>query len=52
MNCYECGHRRHQMWMVGDRYICEGCAEKIRDVAELSASLNMPIYDLVAAVIK
>lgn len=51
MNCYECGHQRARMWVVGDRYVCDNCAEKIRDVAELSAALGMSMYDLVAAVI-
>ena len=52
MTCYECGRSRHQMWVVGDRYICEPCAEKIRDVIELAASLQLSVYDLAAAVIK
>lgn len=51
MSCYECGHSRHKMWVVGDRYVCDDCAERIRDCAELAASLNLSMYDLVAAVI-
>jgi len=50
MSCYECGHSRHKMWVVGDRYVCDDCAERIRDVAEPAASLNLSMYDLVAAV--
>ena len=53
IHCVECGERTFAAicYPVGDCYICDNCAEKIRDVAELSAALGISMYDLVAAVI-
>ena len=51
--CYECADRhRAAMYPVGDRYLCEPCAEKVRDVLELAAALQISVYDLAAAVVK
>lgn len=51
MRCWECGKSRAEMRVVGDRYLCGKCCERVKDVAELAASMNMSMYDLVAAVI-
>lgn len=51
--CYECANRqRAAMHPVGDRYLCDVCAEKVKDVLELAAALQMSVYDLAAAVVK
>ena len=53
MSCYECGHRRHLgvCHEVAGRYLCPECGDKIKDVVELAAMLQMSVYDLAAAVI-
>lgn len=49
--CYECGSRPG-VHPVGDHWLCPVCREKVMDVVELAASLNMSIYDLAAAVVE
>ena len=51
--CYECADRhRAAMIPVGDHFLCGNCAERVKDVLELAASLQMSVYDLAAAVVK
>ena len=41
--CYECADRhRAAMYPVGDRYLCEPCAEKVRDVLDDGSELPQP----------
>ena len=52
-SCYECGVcQRGAMIPVGDHFLCGNCAERVKDVLELAAALQMSVYDLAAAVVK
>ena len=49
--CFECGHAPAAT-PVGDHWLCQSCAADVRDVVALAAALQMPLYDLAAAVIE
>lgn len=49
--CVECASQTStRWWPVSDRYLCEGCAEHVRDTFALAASLGITGVDLLLAV--
>ena len=50
ISCIECGHARPPMIPVADQWLCQPCAQQVRDVMALAAVMNMSVYDLAAAV--
>ena len=51
--CFHCGRTTSgRAWLVGDRLICGRCAQQVRDVMTLAATLGISIYDLCLSVVE
>ena len=49
--CVECGATdAGRWWIVADRMLCEGCAQRVRDTFALAATLGITGVDLLMAV--